>query len=134
MNSLALDLSLGWLGRPLVLALDSYLLWPIAIFSRRPEALLFAYFVAIEPADFFCMLYIFPLPSMTTMRRSESPVSIKATSCIRGGKATAKTNESWDHIQDLGQRKKVQNRIAQRSYRKYTSLLIVRCQLSLSLR
>ena len=54
-----------------------------------------------------------------------SSVSVKALSSTRRAKAPVKENESWDHIQDTGERKKAQNRIAQRSYRKYTLFLII---------
>ena len=54
-----------------------------------------------------------------------SSVLVKKMSNTKRAKAPVKENESWDHIQDTGERKKAQNRIAQRSYRKYTFLLIV---------
>ncbi|MCJ1264137.1 hypothetical protein MMC22_004008 [Lobaria immixta] len=46
--------------------------------------------------------------------------SVKAASSTVEGRKTSKNEESWDHIQDAGLRKKAQNRIAQRLYRKYT--------------
>ena len=48
----------------------------------------------------------------------------KGSRSVRAASSTvaknSKNEEGWDHIQDAGLRKKAQNRIAQRLYRKYT--------------
>jgi hypothetical protein len=67
--------------------------------------------------------YSYPYNTSTQSRYSSSHGTSSAFS------ASANPNEDWTKISDLAERRRIQNRIAQRNYRQYSSAPVLYAQL-----
>ena len=88
--------------------------WPLYAFGMPLAALL------SSPRRLCILSFVSMNTNSIDTSRNRLRSAFKASSTT-ATKVTSADQEHWDHIQDAALRKKVQNRIAQRSYRIYTS-------------